>query len=159
MRYTLCPLPKKIRFCFCSLHRKKGKWKSHHQPVNKISKRLRSVLKIVLLLGIVLSLHLWAMANHNMADNATIQLSKLNFDKSADENDIAIVGQALRSKDGVKSVHYFPEQKSMVVAYNNLHLTGKEVYCRQRANIHLQPSAPMCPKPGTRPWAAPFMPI
>lgn len=118
-------------------------------------KRLRSVLKIVLLLGIVLSLHLWAMANHKMADNATIQLSKLNFDKSADENDIAIVGQALRSKDGVKSVHYFPEQKSMVVAYNNLHLTGKEVLQTARQHSPAAVSA-YVPETGTKAMGCPI---
>ena len=118
-------------------------------------KRLRSVLKIVLLLGIVLSLHLWAMANHKMADNATIQLSKLNFDKSADENDIAIVGQALRSKDGVKSVHYFPEQKSMVVAYNNLHLTGKEVLQTARQHSPAAVSAYL-PETGTKAMGCPI---
>lgn len=118
-------------------------------------KRLRSVLKIVLLLGIVLSLHLWAMANHNMADNATIQLSKLNFDKSADENDIAIVGQALRSKDGVKSVHYFPEQKSMVVAYNNLHLTGKEVLQTARQHSPAAVSA-YVPETGNKAMGCPI---
>ncbi len=118
-------------------------------------KRLRSVLKIVLLLGIVLSLHLWAMANHNMADNATIQLSKLNFDKSADENDIAIVGQALRSKDGVKSVNYFPEQKSMVVAYNNLHLTGKEVLQTARQHSPAAVSA-YVPETGNKAMGCPI---
>lgn len=118
-------------------------------------KRLRSVLKIVLLLGIVLSLHLWAMANHNMADNATIQLSKLNFDKSADENDIAIVRQALRSKDGVKSVNYFPEQKSMVVAYNNLHLTGKEVLQTARQHSPAAVSA-YVPETGNKAMGCPI---
>ncbi|HRG22140.1 MAG TPA: hypothetical protein PLQ57_13955 [Saprospiraceae bacterium] len=118
-------------------------------------KRLRSVLKIVLLLGIVLSLHLWAMANHKMADNATIQLSKLNFDKSADENDIAIVGQALRSKDGVKSVNYFPEQKSMVVAYNNLHLTGKEVLKTARQHSPAAVSA-YVPETGNKAMGCPI---
>ncbi|HMT00270.1 MAG TPA: hypothetical protein PKA12_16070 [Saprospiraceae bacterium] len=118
-------------------------------------KRLRSVLKIVLLLGIVLSLHLWAMANHKMADNATIQLSKLNFDKSADENDIAIVGQALRSKDGVKSVNYFPEQKSMVVAYNNLHLTGKEVLQTARQHSPAAVSA-YVPETGNKAMGCPI---
>lgn len=118
-------------------------------------KRLRSVLKIVLLLGIVLSLHLWAMANHKMADNATIQLSKLNFEKSADENDIAIVGQALRSKDGVKSVNYFPEQKSMVVAYNNLHLTGKEVLQTARQHSPAAVSA-YVPETGNKAMGCPI---
>lgn len=123
--------------------------------VKQQRKRLSTLLKVVLLMVIVLSLHLWAMANHKMADNATIQLSKLNFEKNADENDIASVSSALRSIDGVRSVHYFPEQKSMVVAYNNLHLTGKEVLQTARQHSPAAVSA-YVPETGNKAMGCPI---
>ncbi|CAM4084413.1 hypothetical protein FLAN108750_09340 [Flavobacterium antarcticum] len=94
----------------------------------KINKKIKiavgSVLGIVLLLSIVLVVHI-ATVKPTVYDNATLQISRINFEEPIDSLMAKEINRDLKSITGVKNPSVFADKK-VVVFYHDMNVVNSE---------------------------------
>lgn len=94
----------------------------------KINKKIKiavgSVLGIVLLLFIVLVVHI-ATIKPTIYDNATLQISRIDFKQSIDSTMAKQINRDMKSIAGVKNPSVFAEKK-VVVYYHDMNIANSE---------------------------------
>ncbi len=67
----------------------------------------------------ILAISLVYLLRPEPLDNATLQLSKIDFLEKPDSANLLQILNSLQSMDGVKSVHYFADNNSLVTSFEN----------------------------------------
>lgn len=97
----------------------------------KINKKIKiavgSILGIVLLLFVVLVVHI-ATAKPVVYDNASLQLSRIDFTQPIDSLTAQQIKRDMKSIPGVKNPSVFPEKKVMVYFHDINVASAEQVY-------------------------------
>jgi hypothetical protein len=97
----------------------------------KINKTIKiaagSILGIVLLLFVVLVVHI-ATIQPTVYDNASLQLSRIDFKETIDSTMAKQINRDMKSIAGVKNPSVFPNKKVVVYYFDNTVNTSAEVY-------------------------------
>lgn len=93
----------------------------------KVKIFLRSIVGIVFLLIAVLVVHI-ATAKPVELDNATIQISRIDFNEPLDSLKSKEIHRNLKSIDGVKNIKIVPEKGVVVYFHDNRIVNAKQVF-------------------------------
>lgn len=95
----------------------------------KINKKVKiavlSILGVFLLLFAILVYHI---ANAKPIDNATIQVSRIDFKEPIDATKASEINKNMKSIDGVINPHYFPKSNAVVYLHDMKVINSKQVY-------------------------------
>lgn len=95
----------------------------------KIKFFLVGTLSVFLLLFLLLIIHI-AMAKPVVVDNATIQISRIDFNEPIDSMKAKEIHRNLKSIDGVKNIKIVPEKGVVVYFHDNRIINSAQVFDR-----------------------------
>lgn len=107
--------------------------------INGIIKATKiTFISLVVILTIAIS---YTMIFPQKVDNATIQLSKVDFKNEICPEEVSAMLNALKKTDGVQSVHYFDTSNSMVTAFDNRVLSMTQIFekIKSQSSVELIP--------------------
>lgn len=98
---------------------------------------LGSIFSIVLLLVVVLVVHI-ATAKPVEVDNATMQISRIDFNEPLDSLKSKEIHRNLKSIDGVKNIKIVPEKGIVVYFHDNRIVNSEQVFTQLSAKGNYQ---------------------
>jgi hypothetical protein len=72
--------------------------------------------------------------NTQKIDNATVQLSKIDFQGTPDDSEISKITQELKKSKGIKTVSYFKEYSSLITSFDNTVTNSKSILALVQSN-------------------------